>query len=310
MLIWGNLGACWWSLDGHWKPPTPSLSTTSAKFPRPPFPGRPLHYPSPLLSAPTWPGPRIFNYCSPHCLLPAGRRRQAPCWYHCLLHPALPSLSHSVMVMVTAAWWIGRSRQAEGGGSGHSASHEVEGPPQGGTGASRSKKSQMSRGVRVWVHPAAVPSLCSHVSSGHISWTAPCPGFLWMALSEMEGGIVWMRAKSPHTSARGNHWYLTDPFLPTLPHPSEVFLSCTISFSLRENCSTKQVTRRDEWRQLLSTTAWPSTWNCRRLIGCFLGRSSENENSLGSWKEEGAVKLPPPVGPFVFTLGGLTTPGL
>ncbi|CAI9176491.1 unnamed protein product [Rangifer tarandus platyrhynchus] len=70
----------------------------------------------------------------------------------------------------------------------------------------------------------------------------------------------------------------------------QTWRDCLNEGNLRENCSTKQVTRRDEWRQLLSTTAWPSTWNCRRLTGCFLGSSSENENSLGSWKEEGAVK--------------------
>lgn len=48
-------------------------------------------------------------------------------------------------------------------------------------------------------------------------------------------------------------------YLPVLFHPSQVFLSscCLLPFlkPARENCSTrKQVTRRDEWGQLLLTT--------------------------------------------------------
>lgn len=77
------------SLGGGEKPPKPFFGTTPAKFPGLSFSGRFFSVTS-LLSFPPLPCPDLSTalyYCL-CCLLPAGLRRQTPCWHHCLLCPA------------------------------------------------------------------------------------------------------------------------------------------------------------------------------------------------------------------------------
>lgn len=90
-------------------------------------------------------------------------------------------------------------------------------------------------------------------------------------------------------------------------------------YSVRENCSTRQqVVRRDEWGQLLLTTPTVSHSLAKHLgvLGVSLGVPLEEEVSIrtpwgdGRGSSEIATSYLPLVGPFVFTLGGPTTPRL
>ena len=123
------------------------------------------------------------------------------------------------------------------------------------------------------VRPAAVPfTLQSFVLRPH-STNCSMP---WVSLDSISrsGGIA-LQDPAVNERNEGNVSSQHQPEGTTAlsPTPSfQLFLTLLRSPSpqmpsslsiLSENCSTsQQVTRRDEWGQLLLTTAWPNTWDC------------------------------------------------